>query len=405
MDINNGISVNGAKPWYYPEISLFLTKILKNNIAIMGRITWNNLKTRPIPNCLNIVISQSCILNDMDKPYIILDSIDACINYFSIPINITKYSSMHKFIIGGKSIYEQFLMKNVIHDIYITRIKKDYNCNIHLQLDICNVDNIPFLKNNNPDLSFHKYQVLNTEETEIQKTMYYIIINGHKRTTINNNSTLCIFSKEFIFNVSKWHIPMSTLNPIKFYDIFCILIQMLQFQPAEVNNNIITFYSSESDTSRMVETPMNKGCFSQLKNIIGLLQNNPYNKPILLNLQNLTKLDIYEYQFYVNYNKISVKVNQKTVNMADWSYICSICVLLLFMLCYITDLEPGELIWSPNIIYINDGFDGKSFDFYIQDQRLSKPFPTLKCIKKPKNNNILNFEYTDFLLLNYVYII
>jgi dihydrofolate reductase len=74
IDNKNGISKNGIKPWNYPEINLFISKLFKNNVIIMGRKTWDILPVRPIPDSLNIVISQSCNLKESEYADVILES-------------------------------------------------------------------------------------------------------------------------------------------------------------------------------------------------------------------------------------------------------------------------------------------------------------------------------------------
>ena len=68
------------------------------------------------------------------------------------------------------------------------------------------------------------------------------------------------------------------------------------------------------------------------------------------------------------------------------------------MLCSITGLIPGEIIWSLSNIYVCEKYIES---VKIQVERPAKPFPILQIIKRPEKNNILNFEYNHFKLNNY----
>ena len=421
IDNKNGISKNGIKPWNHPEINLFTTKLFKNNIVIMGRKTWDNLQVRPIPESLNIVISQNCNLKECKYAEIILESVDSCINYFS-----DNHREKRKFIIGGKSLYEQFLTKNVIHELYIVHIKKDYTCDNHLELNTCMSNNSRIINTTNTELSFHKYHVLNLEEMEIISTMKHIITNGNKRIDTNGNYIMSIFNKEFRFDLSKWNIPLMTTQPMSFKIIFDELMCILRGQPDTniidknyINNEDIICnsyglsmrnYGLLNMNSKPYLTNMNDNSntsgFDQLTYVINLLINDPYSNKIIINLWNPAQLHttkvcpiLYGYQFYVNDNKLSVKLIQRASDIAVYgTHACAIGALFVFMLCSITGLVPGEIIWSLSNIYICENcIDSVK----LQIERPAKPFPIIQIIKRPEKNNILNFEYNHFKLNNY----
>ena len=89
-------------------------KLTTGNVVVMGKKTYESLPVRPLPNRLNIVIT--------DNP---TDCFDNCITAFSIEDAIDKMSpDKENFIIGGGSIYRQFLP--VADYLYLTRIHKTF---------------------------------------------------------------------------------------------------------------------------------------------------------------------------------------------------------------------------------------------------------------------------------------
>ncbi len=420
IDIHSGISRNGTVPWNYPECAVFFTSIIKDNVVIMGRKTWDLLPVKPLPNCFNVVLTNKCIMLDDDKPHLILSSVNDCLYYFA-----DNYKSKQKIIIGGKSIYEQFLSLNLVHILYITHIKRNYDCDEFLPLNIVSNTECIVKRSINPEISFNKYNTHNVEECAILDTMQYIITHGNTKLDRTNIGTLSIFSKEFRFDISKYNIPMCTTRPLSLRIIFEELMWILRGQ---TDNNILNdkdihiwdgnSKSTNGDIGASYGFQMRhygdeyKDCkskysgFDQLNYVINLLKNNPESRRILINLWNPSQLNqmtlppcLYGYQFYVSNGILSGKLIQRSSDIAlAGLHNCASGALFIFMLCEITGLKPGELIWSPSDIhiYMNQIDAVKS-----QVNRPAMPFPILHILKKPKNNDILNFEYDHFKLLNY----
>ena len=72
---------------------------------------------------------------------------------------------------------------------------------------------------------------------------------------------------------------------------------------------------------------------------------------------------------------------------------------ITYMMAAVTGLEPGELVWSPCRTHI---YKNQTLAVEEQIKRIPHPFPKL-IIKnsKPKDSNILSFEWSDFELINY----
>jgi dihydrofolate reductase len=95
--------------------------ITRNQIVVMGQKTFESI-SKPLINRLNIVIS--------DDPSFKTDGV---IVYHQIQKLIDDYKNKHIYIIGGKTIYELFAP--IADELIVSKIKKTYNCNRHLNID------------------------------------------------------------------------------------------------------------------------------------------------------------------------------------------------------------------------------------------------------------------------------
>lgn len=111
---NNCIGDNNTLLWKQSNDLLRFKELTENNIVIMGQKTYESLPFKPLKNRTNIVIS-----NDYNINY------DNCIMSRSIEESIEKSENIDGdiFIIGGGSIYKQFLPLS--DTLYITRIDVD----------------------------------------------------------------------------------------------------------------------------------------------------------------------------------------------------------------------------------------------------------------------------------------
>jgi len=138
-DINNGLSKDGVIPWKSKKDMSFFMNNTKNNVVIMGRKTFFSLpdNSRPLKNRLNIVLTS--------KPEEYRAHKEAIFTNNNIHNSIIKYRENYRqmfpylssdfkiFIIGGRYIYEQFIP--LCERVWVTRIKKDYSCDLFLDYD------------------------------------------------------------------------------------------------------------------------------------------------------------------------------------------------------------------------------------------------------------------------------
>ena len=141
IDINNGLSKDGAIPWKSKKDMTFFMNMTKYNIVIMGKNTYFSLPDnhRPLKNRLNVVLTHT--------PHLFYDIEKKCTEknlvftnnteiYLSFIVKRRRYCNMFPFlnknfkifIIGGKNIYEQFIP--LCENVWVTQFKKDYTCDL-----------------------------------------------------------------------------------------------------------------------------------------------------------------------------------------------------------------------------------------------------------------------------------
>ena len=119
MDDNLGIGKDGQLPWHNKEDLQHFKDYTKYGICVMGSNTWDSLLVKPLPFRTNCVVSKDIYADKHDNSDRVFSSISDCVNYWK---NITN----ELIIIGGASIYEQF-MPHATHMV-LTHINGDYNC-------------------------------------------------------------------------------------------------------------------------------------------------------------------------------------------------------------------------------------------------------------------------------------
>jgi dihydrofolate reductase len=132
---NNGIGINGNLPWRIKEDLAHFSKLTKgngNNAVVMGRNTYHSLPKHYLEKRDNFIISSTIFMNEVTpegEKIKTFKTIIEIINYLqdiSVNFNSKKYDDI--WIIGGSSIYDQFIEMGLIDKCYITYIDKEYKC-------------------------------------------------------------------------------------------------------------------------------------------------------------------------------------------------------------------------------------------------------------------------------------
>jgi len=111
---NNAIGKDNKLLWHLSEDLKRFKKLTTNHYIVMGKNTYLSLPKRPLPNRTHIVLTD--VFNEQ---------VDNCIMAYSIEEAITKmHPEEENFIIGGASIYKQFLA--FANKLYITWVHEEF---------------------------------------------------------------------------------------------------------------------------------------------------------------------------------------------------------------------------------------------------------------------------------------
>ncbi|MDY6766272.1 MAG: dihydrofolate reductase [Candidatus Nanohaloarchaea archaeon] len=111
---NGVIGRDGSIPWDYPEDLQHFKETTMGHPVILGRGTWESFGHGPLDGRTNIVISH----DDLDLP-------DGVVNVHSIDAAVDAAAETGDdvaYVIGGESIYRQFLEQDLLDRMILTEI-------------------------------------------------------------------------------------------------------------------------------------------------------------------------------------------------------------------------------------------------------------------------------------------
>ena len=120
IDAARGIGKNNDLMWHLPNDMKFFKEKTQNQIVVMGRKNYDSIpeKFRPLPNRLNVVLTRN---RDFQAPGChVFTSLKECMEFFK------EEKERTLFIIGGGEIYKMALESNILDEMYITYIQKEY---------------------------------------------------------------------------------------------------------------------------------------------------------------------------------------------------------------------------------------------------------------------------------------
>jgi len=98
--------------------------LTKNNVIIMGSVTWESISCCKLPDRVNVVVSKKS-WSDADHSFTSpIQAIQECKKL---------YPESEIYIIGGQQLYDSTIM--LADKCYITEIDQDYQCDRFFNLD------------------------------------------------------------------------------------------------------------------------------------------------------------------------------------------------------------------------------------------------------------------------------
>jgi len=247
-------------------------------------------------------------------------------------------------------------------------------------------------------------------EQQYLKLLTKILKNGVQKKDRTKIGTYSLFGEQLRHDLSEGF-PLFTTKKVH---LKSIIHELLWFLKGDTNIQ----YLKENNVSIWNEWADNTGCvgkmygyqwtkangLNQIQKAIDLIRHTPDSRRIIVSAWNVAELENMAlepchilFQFYVANGKLSCQVYQRSCdmflgvpfNIASYS-------LLTMMIAQITGLELGELIWAGGDVHIYTNHVKQ-----VKEQISRKPYalPTMEI--NPKKNNIFEFEYSDFKLLNY----
>jgi dihydrofolate reductase len=125
--------MNGGIPWHIPQDFKWFRKNTFEKPVIMGRKTWDSLPpaARPLPQRLNVVVSSRDGLRyeigqlDIKTPVFVTDSLERAITCAQVDGRAWKPNNHEVVIIGGASLYEEALSRDLVDRMYLTYIDQE----------------------------------------------------------------------------------------------------------------------------------------------------------------------------------------------------------------------------------------------------------------------------------------
>ena len=114
---DNVIGRDGVMPWYCASDFYHFRHITIPNPCVFGRVTFENLPIKPLPDRFNLVCSSSYnneYKNGVFYAKTVTDALVACCQFGRV------------FICGGAGLYKYCLQNDLVDIMYLTKIKSAF---------------------------------------------------------------------------------------------------------------------------------------------------------------------------------------------------------------------------------------------------------------------------------------
>jgi len=146
------------------------------------------------------------------------------------------------------------------------------------------------------------------------------------------------------------------------------------------------------------------GHIDQISNLVQMLKSNPDSRRLLVCAWNPALIEQMAlppchalFQFYVAEGKLSCQLYQRSADIfLGVPFNIASYALLTLMLAQVTNLSPGEFIWTGGDCHL---YSNHLEQAHLQLSRQPLPLPTM-CLN-PECKDLFSFELADFELRNY----
>ena len=243
----------------------------------------------------------------------------------------------------------------------------------------------------------------------------HILKNGKKKSDRTGTGTLSVFGYQMRFDLTKGFPCLTT----KKLHLRSIIYELLWFLKGESNikylkDNKVRIWDEWADEKgdlgpvygvqwRKWEDK-NGNLLDQIKNLIFDIKNNPYSRRHIVSAWNVGDLNNMAlppchtmFQFYVNENKLSCQLYQRSADVfLGVPFNIASYALLTMMISHVCGLKYGDFVhtFGDEHLYLNHLDQAKL-------QLTRKPYDLPKMKINKKINDIFSFQYDDFELVDY----
>ena len=443
-DSTNGISLNGKMPWHSTSDMKFFRETTigrGKNVVVMGRRTYETIPLQNKP----LVSRRCCVLS---KTWNQENNYDVSI-YSSIPdlladLGVSRNRYDRVFVIGGESIYTQFISKYLYlcDKIYVTKFRETYQCDKFFPWDT--VKNFRAVQA--PSV-FHTFTRFCVSPDMVHGEKVYldllrdIINSGEVCSDRTGVGTQVLFARQLRFDISS-NVPILTTKKVRYDDVLKELLFFISGQTdttlldeqdvhiwnantsAEFLENRGLGYN-EGDMGPMYghqwrrSGVVYKGCQSrydysdgegvdQLQGVIDSLKTDPHSRRHLIcswSASEISQMVLapchFACQFHVSGDGrfLDCLVSQRSAdcflglpyNIASYS-------ILTYMIAHLCDLKPRELVFSLGDAHVYTTHFQAVSQQIVRDP---KPFPQLVFTNPKKIHKIGDFNLDNIVIKDY----
>jgi dihydrofolate reductase len=156
-DRNNLIGIGLKMPWHLPKDFSYFKNITGGYPIIFGRLSFESIGCRPLPNRPHIIVSSDPEL-DYGNPNVV------CVTTVEDAITVAEsYGKEEVFICGGGQIYKYALDNNLVDMLYITDV------NTKIKVDELDEDNCVYF----PDYGNDSWDLISIENYKADEKNKY----------------------------------------------------------------------------------------------------------------------------------------------------------------------------------------------------------------------------------------
>lgn len=174
---NGGIGFKDRLPWNIKEDLRHFSKMTKGNdkeknAILMGKNTWISIGEKPLPKRDNIILSSSIDIDSIkystrDNAIMVFRNIQTMKEW------LMERNYHEVWVIGGESIYKEFIDDPDTTEMWITEIDSDFECDTYFPL-------------HNPRIEApEKGWILSKEKTLVTTQPFNVNITCYSKTNIS----------------------------------------------------------------------------------------------------------------------------------------------------------------------------------------------------------------------------